>query len=63
MQTVDGAAGQDDPQTAMETLKGSKDKYVINYSVKYGEQEYTWVEHNCDTLHKGKLLSLDYRLG
>ena len=47
----------------METLKGAKDKYVINYSVKYGEQEYTWVEHNCDTLHKGKLLSLDYRLG
>ena len=65
MQTVDGSAGQDDPQMAsqMETLKGSKDKYVINYSVKYGEQEYTWVEHNCDSLHKGKMLSLDYRLG
>ena len=36
---------------------------LMNYTVKYGSQSYTWAEHNCDTLHKGKLLRLDYRLG
>ena len=36
---------------------------MINYNVKYGSQEFTWVEHNCDPLHKAKQLMLDYRLG
>ena len=36
---------------------------MINYTVKYGEQEHTWVEHNVDSLHKGKQLRLEYLLG
>lgn len=36
---------------------------LINYTVKYGSKEMTWVEHNCESLHKGKQLKLDYRLG
>ena len=36
---------------------------MINYTVKYGSQEYTWVEHNCQSLHKSKQLRIDYRLG
>ena len=36
---------------------------IINYTVKYGSQEFTWVEHNCDSLHKAKKLRIDYRLG
>lgn len=27
---------------------------MINYNVKYGSQEFTWVEHNCEALHKAK---------
>ena len=46
------------------TLNESKSaQLLMNYTVKYGSQSYTWAEHNCDTLHKGKLLRLDYRLG
>ena len=51
-------------ETSGRTDQGSKGSPImINYSFKYGSQEYTWVEHNCDPLHKGRMLSLDYRLG
>ena len=36
---------------------------MINYTVKYGSQEFTWVEHNCEPLHKARQLRIDYRLG
>ena len=36
---------------------------MINYTVKYGHQEHTWVERNCEVLHKAKKLRIDYRLG
>ena len=49
--------------TSASTLDSLQGKLMVNYTVKYGAQEYTWVEHNCANLHKSKKLSLNYRLG
>ena len=49
--------------STLETDAGPAGRLLLNYTVRYGSQEYTWVEHNCDSLHKAKLLQIDYRLG
>jgi len=50
--------------SSTETLSQSKaTQLMINYTVKYGSQEFTWTEHNCESLHKAKKLKIDYRLG
>ena len=40
-----------------------QDKLLINYTIKYGSQTYTWAEQNCSSLHKAQKLSIDYLLG
>ena len=56
-QQIDDSAAEDGK------AKSPADKYLINYSVKYGSQVFNWVEQNCAGLHKGKELHIDYRLG
>ena len=36
---------------------------ILNYTVKYGGKEKSWFERNCDILHKGKKITVEYLLG
>ena len=46
-----------------EQEKGKGTEYILNYTVKYAGREHSWFERNCQYLHKGKKLAIEYMIG
>ena len=36
---------------------------LLNYTLKYGDNEINWVEKNCNSLYKSKRIKIEYMLG
>ena len=45
------------------SLKQQTRPVLLNYTLKYGDNEMNWVEKNCHHLHKSKKIKLEYKLG
>lgn len=41
----------------------AQERYLLNYTLRYGGNEHIWVEHNCEKLHKSRCFPLQYQLG
>ena len=54
---------QEDQRATLGTGNKQEQQSILNYTVKYAGREHQWFERNCEQLHKGKKITLEYMLG